>query len=72
MVRSADVPITLVPSLHEYVTPPVAVTLIAFRVQESSVAEVLLVIVAVGTLLSLVMVIDEVAVQPLAAVAVTV
>ena len=68
----AAVPTTLVPSLQEYVDPPLAVTLMEVVVQFSSLTPVLLVMDAVGTLLSLVIVIDEVAVQPLAAVAVTV
>ena len=72
MVRLAAVPTTLVPSLKEYVDPPLAVTLMEVVVQFSSLTPVLLVMDAVGTLLSLVIVIDEVAVQPLAAVAVTV
>ena len=44
----------------------------AFRLQVSSVVAVLLVMAAVGTLLSLVIVMLAVAVHPLAAVAVTV
>ena len=68
----AAVPTILVPSLQEYVDPPLAVTLMEVVVQFSSLTPVLLVMDAVGTLLSLVIVIDEVAVQPLAAVAVTV
>ena len=72
MERAAEVPTTLEPSLQEYDTPPLAVTFIVLVVQFSSVTPVLLVIVAVGTLLSLVIVIADVAVQPLAEVAVTV
>ena len=72
MERAAEVPTTLEPSLQEYDTPPLAVTFIVLVVQFSSVTPVLLVIIAVGTLLSLVMVIAEVAVQPLAEVTVTV
>ena len=72
MERAADVPTTVVPSLQEYDTPPLAVTFIVLVVQFSSVTPVLLVMVAVGTLLSLVIVIADVAVQPLAEVTVTV
>ena len=72
MVRLAAVPTTLVPSLQEYVDPPLAVTLMEVVVQFSSLTPVLLVMDAVGTLLSLVIVMEASAVQPLAAVAVTV
>ena len=72
MERAAEVPTTLEPSLHEYDAPPTAVTFIVLVVQFSSVTPVLLVMEAVGTLLSLVIVIADVAVQPLAEVTVTV
>ena len=72
MERAAEVPTTVEPSLHEYDAPPLAVTLMEVVVQFSSVTPVVLVMVAVGTLLSLVIVIADVAVQPLAEVTVTV
>ena len=72
MESAAEVPTTVEPSLHEYDTPPLAVTLMEVVVQFSSVTPVVLVMVAIGTLLSLVIVIADVAVQPLAEVTVTV
>ena len=57
--------------LQEYVPPPVAVTLMLFTEQVSTVVPELLVMPAVGGVLSCVTVIEEVAVQPLAAVSIT-
>ena len=72
MERAADVPTTVEPSLQEYDTPPLAVTLIEVVVQFSSVTPVALVMEAVGVVMSLVIMMEAVAVQPLAEVAVTV
>ena len=58
--------------LHEYVEPPVAVTLIAVLEQFNMVDPVLLVILAVGAVISCVTIMLELAVQPLVPVAVTV
>ena len=60
------------PPDHEYEVPPVAVRLIEMVVQLSTVVPVLLVIPAVGGVLLWLMVMEEVAVQPLAPVTVTV
>jgi hypothetical protein len=69
MLTAADEPKLL---LHEYVEPPVAVTLIAVLEQFNAVDPVLLVIPAVGAVISCVTIMLDVAVQPLVAVAVTV
>ena len=58
--------------LHEYESPPVAVTLIDVVVQVNSVTPVLLLIPAVGTATSCVVVMLAVDVQPLEPVTVTV
>ena len=69
MLAVADEPKLL---LHEYETPPVAVTLIAVLEHVNSVEPVLFVIAAVGTVIFCVAVMLDVEVQPLAAVTVTV
>ena len=68
ILAAADEPKLL---LHEYVEPPVAVTLIAVLEQFNTVDPVLLVIPAVGAVISCVTVMLDVAVQPLVPVAVT-
>ena len=60
------------PLLHAYPTPPVAVTLIAVVVHVNSMVPSLLVIPAVGAMLSIVVVTAAVEVQPLVPVTVTV
>ena len=60
------------PLLHAYPTPPVAVTLIEVLEQVNSVELLLLVIPAVGAVLSIVVVTAAVEVQPLVPVTVTV
>ena len=60
------------PPVQEYEVPPVAVRLIEVVVQLSTVVPVLFVIPAVGGVLLWVMVMEAVAVQPLAPVTVTV
>ena len=69
MLAVADEPRLL---LHEYETPPVAVTLIAVLEHVNTVEPVLFVIAAVGTVIFCVAVMLDVDVQPLAAVTVTV
>jgi hypothetical protein len=69
MLAFADEPKLL---LHVYDVPPVAVTLMAVVVQVKTVDPVLLVIPVVGVVISLVTVMLDVAVQPLAPVTVTV
>ena len=69
-VLFADV--VVVPPSQLYVTPPVAVTSILFIIQVSSVTPVLFVILTVGAATSSVIVIDDDAVHPFDAVAVTV
>ena len=68
MLAAADEPKLL---FHEYEAPPVAVTLIAVLEQFNTVDPVLLVIPAVGEVISWVTVILAVEVQPLVPVAVT-
>ena len=72
MESAAEVPTTVEPSLHEYDAPPLAVTLMEVVVQFSSVTPVALVMEAVGVVMSLVIMMEAVAVQPLAEVTVTV
>ena len=72
MVRSAIVPTTDDPSDHKYEVPPVAVTLMAVRVQVNSVEPVLLVMPAVGAVVLLLIDADADAVQPFDPVPVTV
>jgi hypothetical protein len=69
ILADADEPKLL---LHEYEPPPVAVTLIAVFVHVNKVEPVLFVIPAVGAVISCVIVMLEVDVQPLAPVTVTV
>jgi len=69
MLAVADEPRLL---LHEYETPPVAVTLIAVLEHVNTVEPVLFVIPAVGAVTFCVAVMLDVDVQPLAAVTVTV
>ena len=69
MLAAADEPKLL---FHEYDTPPVAVTLIEVLEQFNNVAPVLFVMPAVGAVIFCVVVMLDVAVQPLAPVTVTV
>jgi hypothetical protein len=64
IVKASFVPTTVLPSDHEYVPPPVAVTLIEVVVQVMTVVPVLLVMPAVGAVMLLLMVDEAVAVQP--------
>jgi hypothetical protein len=70
--RPATVDMTVDPSVHEYVCPPVAVTLMAVMLQVSSVVPLLLVMPAVGAVLSFVMVMPASELHPLDPVTVTV
>ena len=72
ILKAADVPTTDDPLDHEYVPPPVAVTLIAVLEQVNSVEPVLLVMPDVGGIVLLVMLMLAVALQLLALVTVTV
>ena len=64
MVSPALLPTTPLPSDHEYVPPPLAVTLIEVVEQVMTVVLVLLVMPAVGAVVLLLMVDEAVAVQP--------
>jgi len=64
IVKASFVPTTPLPSDHEYVPPPVAVTLIEVVIQVMTVVPVLLVMPAVGAVVLLLMVDEAVAVQP--------
>src|SRR5450759_2034325 len=70
-VSAADVPTTVLPSDHEYVPPPLAVSVV-FGVVQFNARPLLLLIDAVGTVLSNVVVALAVAVHPLAPVTITV
>ena len=72
MESPVDVPTTLVPLDHEYVPPPVAVTLIDVVPQVRTVVPELLMMAAVGVVIFCVIVMLASSVQPLAEVTVTV
>jgi hypothetical protein len=70
--NAAIVSTTALPSLHEYVPPPVAVKLIEVVVQFKTVVAVLLVMPAVGAVIFCVIVMVLVALQPMLFVTVTI